>query len=51
MSSVEVDLCFVILEDHFGYYVAAVGKFLLSNQYPLPLVIRNIEPKLSSKEV
>lgn len=51
MTSVEVDLCSIILEDHFGYYVSIVGKFLLSNQYTLSLLIRNVQPKLSSLEV
>lgn len=51
MTCVDVDLCSIILEDHFGYYVSIVGKFLLSNQNPLAFIIKNIEPKLKPKEV
>lgn len=44
-------LCTAVLEDHFGYYVAEVGSALLGNQLPLPLIARQMKPKMTFREV
>uniref|UniRef100_A0A915PCX1 DNA-directed RNA polymerase III subunit RPC3 n=1 Tax=Setaria digitata TaxID=48799 RepID=A0A915PCX1_9BILA len=42
MSSIEVDACIQILEDHFGPIVAAVGSVLLGEAIPLPVVFQRL---------
>lgn len=51
MSAVEVEACTAILEDHFGPLVASVGKVLLSEAAPLPILFQRLRKTLKFSEV
>uniref|UniRef100_A0A914HA73 DNA-directed RNA polymerase III subunit RPC3 n=1 Tax=Globodera rostochiensis TaxID=31243 RepID=A0A914HA73_GLORO len=51
MSVRTVELCVSILEDHFGFYVSAVGRELLRQQLPLGLLAKALTGRVRPGEV
>uniref|UniRef100_A8QG56 DNA-directed RNA polymerase III subunit RPC3 n=1 Tax=Brugia malayi TaxID=6279 RepID=A8QG56_BRUMA len=51
MSSIEVDACVEILEDHFGPIAAAVGNVLLSEAAPLPVIFQRLRKQFKISEI
>lgn len=51
MSSIEVDACVEILDDHFGPIAAAVGNVLLSEAVPLPVIFQRLRNQFRISEV
>ncbi|MCP9258862.1 DNA-directed RNA polymerase III subunit RPC3 [Dirofilaria immitis] len=51
MSSIEIDACVEILEDHFGPIVAAVGNVLLSETVPLLVIFQRLRNQFSISEI
>ncbi|EJD74152.1 hypothetical protein LOAG_18495 [Loa loa] len=51
MSSIEVDACVEILEDHFGPIAAAVGSVLLNEAVPLPVIFQRLRNQFRIPEI
>ncbi|VDK83683.1 unnamed protein product [Onchocerca ochengi] len=51
MSSIEIDACVEILEDHFGPIAAVVGRVLLSEAVPLPVIFQRLRNQFRVSEI